>query len=81
MKTNKYSLLFVSLLVFSSFGYVLFNKFMIVDKFSKADGGLQSAYASLNYEIINTLYMPAVLITHLLLLIAFKLNDKKRITT
>ncbi|MBS4190459.1 hypothetical protein KHA94_09680 [Bacillus sp. FJAT-49705] len=78
MKFNKYSLLLISFLTFISIGTFLYFKYLNAEEFSKLDGGLQPSYDALNLEIINIIYIPTVMIIHILLFIVFKFKDKKQ---
>jgi hypothetical protein len=77
MKFNKYSLLLINFFTFISFGFFLFYKYLKAEEFSKVDAGLRSGYDALNLQIINTIYIPSVIIIHILLFLVFKFKDKK----
>ncbi|MBA9025166.1 hypothetical protein [Peribacillus huizhouensis] len=79
MKFNKYSLLFISFLAFISFGFFLFYKYLKAEEFLNIDSGLQSAYDVLNLQIIYNIYIPFIIIIHLLLVLIYKFKDKKSI--
>ncbi|GHI01651.1 hypothetical protein [Neobacillus kokaensis] len=77
MKFNKYSFLLISFLAFISFGFFLFYKYLKAEEFSNIDSGLQSGYNALNLQIINTIYIPSIIIIHILLFLVYKFKDKK----
>jgi hypothetical protein len=74
----KYLSLLASLIVFGIVGVMIHIESIKAEEYSKFDGSLQAAYAAVNLDIINTLYFPIILISHLILFMIFKYKDSKK---
>lgn len=74
---TKYFILWISLIVFSIIGMIVHIEYIKADEYANFDGSLQAAYKAMNLEIINMLYFPIILLTHLIVFAVFKYNDAK----
>ena len=74
---KKYFILLISLIVFGIIDVIVQIEFITADEYANFDGSLQAAYRAMNLEIINMLYFPIILLTHLILFVVFKYKDAK----
>ena len=74
---TKYFILWISLIVFSIIGMIVHIEYIKADEYANFDGSLQAAYKAMNLEIINMLYFPIILLTHLIVFAVFKYKDAK----